>query len=123
MKMDFSMNFEQRCRACDLYPFSTQTKTLLTAYLGVSVRQLNRFIAGGNVSAPYLRLLEVRAQGIAADVDWQGFSIKGDILTNPNGEYISVNDLKTINFTKQRFFALSEQNAYLANKLIHAIRL
>jgi hypothetical protein len=117
------MNFEHHCRACDLFPYTPETKKILSEYLGVSPRQLNRFICGAKVSTPYLRLLEVRAHGIAANLEWQGFSICGDILVNPNGEYISVNDLKTINFTKQRFFALSEQNAYLAKKLINAIRL
>jgi hypothetical protein len=117
------MEFETLCRNCDLFPFNADSKKTLADYLGISPRQLNRFIGGAPVSAPYVRLLEIRSQGIADNDNWAGFSIKGDTLINPDGEYICVNDLKAINFTKQRFFALSEQNAYLAQKLINSIRL
>jgi len=117
------MSFENLCRNCDLFPFNANSKKTLSDYLGISSRQLNRFISGATISAPYVRLLEIRAQGIADNINWQGFSIKGSTLINPDGEYISVADLKAINFTKQRFFALSEQNAYLAQKLVNAIRL
>jgi len=117
------MSFEQLCRACDLFPFTTDIKNTLSAYLGVSVRQINRFINGGTLSPPYIRLLEIRAQGLADLPQWEGFTVKGDTLINPSGEYINVADLLTLNFSKQRIFALTEQNAALSQKLINSIRL
>jgi len=112
------MIFEQLCRNCDLYPFTTAVKNVLSEYLGISHRQLNRLISGANVSAPYVRLLEVRAQGIADLAQWKGYTIKGNMLINPSGEYITVEDLHNLNLTKQRFFTLSNQNAYLSHKLL-----
>lgn len=89
------MTFEQLCRNARYYPFTPTNKARLSAYLGLSVRQVERYISGASLHPCVIRLLEVSARGIADLEQWQGFRIEQNRLVNKNGEYWLLNDLSS----------------------------
>jgi hypothetical protein len=95
--------FESLCRNANFYPFTPRVKAELSQYLGLSVRQVERLIVGQPKIHPcIIRLLEVRAKGLADMPEWQGFKIQSDMLVNPSGNYFYASDLRTWSLTKQR---------------------
>lgn len=89
------MSFEELCRKSGFYPFTPETKIKLSSYLGLSVRQIERYINGLTVHPCCIKLLEIRSSGLIDLPDWCGFHIRHNSLVNPNGEQWDINELKS----------------------------
>lgn len=88
--------FESLCRESGLFPFTPEVKIHLSKYLGLSIRQVERYISGASIHPCVVRLLEVRKNGIADLDHWNGFKIdqRRDELINPNGEIWHLSELR-----------------------------
>lgn len=93
------MNFEQLCRNCGFFPFTYETKKSISTYLGLSVRQVERYIKGAKIHPSAKRLLIIRSHGLIDLPNWKGFYIRYDALINPNGEQWLLSDLRSRSLT------------------------
>ncbi len=89
------MIFSSLCRKCGFFPLTPTVKISLAEYLGLSVRQIERYIKGADIHPSVTRLLEIRAKGVIDAPEWKGFFIRRGALVNPNGEQWHLSELKT----------------------------
>jgi transcriptional regulator with XRE-family HTH domain len=94
--------FIHLCRLCGFSPMNPKNKRTVADLLGLSVRQIERYMNGAPLHPSAEKLLLAYQCGIIAGDSWAGFSISGDYLLNGNGEYWHVDDLRSRSLAVQR---------------------
>ena len=117
-------SFDLLCRNAGFIVSGQQNKHEIAEFLGVSVRQVERYINGANIHASAKKLLELKSVGIIDNKKWCGFAIRDDKLITPNGDYFSKNDLESFGLTHQikcsllnEIERLERTNKRLTNKI------